>query len=315
MSKREMLEANLGNIDESLGNFDRSAARASITGPRALPANLIGVTRSKDCSMIAVERIDRDQSQPRTSFDQDGLDRLADSLRRKGQLQPIQVRWDEGRGKYVVLTGERRWRAAQIAGLETLMCMVRDKPLTDDERLSIQMVENALREDLSPTDQAKAYKTLMESNGWGVERVAEELSISHSQVVRAMSLLSLPESVQEHVEQGRLPGSTAYEISKLHDPEAQLQLANDVVKHGLTRNDAVKHVRAAASQAKTVQSRGGGPAKPKRKIQTIRSLRAGGFKITIENRKGVEVGPAIDALREAIRNLESEFLERPSEAA
>jgi ParB family transcriptional regulator, chromosome partitioning protein len=315
MSKREMLEANLGNIDESLGNFDRSTARGAAAGPRALPANLVGVVRSKDCSMIAVDRIDRDPSQPRTSFDQDGLDRLADSLRRKGQLQPIQVRWDEGRGKYVVLTGERRWRAARIAGLETLMCMVRDKPLTDEERLSIQMVENALREDLSPTDQAKAYKTLMEANGWGVERVAEELSISHSQVVRAMSILSLPESVQEHVEQGRLPGSTAYEISKLDDPEAQRRLADDVVNHGLTRNDAVKHVRAAASQSKPAQIRARGGGKPKRKVQTIRSLRAAGFKITIENRKGVDAEPAIDALREAIQILESELMRSASEAA
>lgn len=299
MSKHEMLKDNLANIKESLGDFNRSQTGPAV-GPRATPARLVGVTRSRDVSEIELDRIIADPDQPRKEFDLDALGRLADSLRRKGQLQPIQVRWDEGAQRYVVLLGERRWRAAHLAEMTKLQCVVREAPLDDDERLAIQVVENCLREDLSPLEQAQAFRTLMDREDWNMERLAEELAVSRSQVVKALSLLKLPESVQRQVEQGGLASSSAYEIAKLADPVEQVRMAAVAVEQGLTRDDLAQQVKAASPRRKQ-------KAKPaKRRVQPVRVFRLAGYKIVLDRKAGVEPGSAVEALREAIRCLEAE---------
>jgi ParB family chromosome partitioning protein len=247
MSKRELLSEGLANVRESMGDFIGAVHRAPSAGPRAVPAHLIGVTRSKDVSLIELDRIVRDPAQPREEFDPEALERLARSMRDRGQLQPIRVRWDEGQGAYVVLVGERRWRAARMAGLATLSCVIADGPMGADEVLAIQLIENALREDLKPIEQANAYRRILEANGWSARQLAAELSIHHAQVVRAMALLELPAEVQDRVEQGGLSPATAYEVSKLDDPAAQAELAEAAVAEKLTRSEvaeAVKAVRA-----------------------------------------------------------------------
>ncbi len=110
-----------------------------------------GVARSQNTAEIRVDRIVRDANQPREEFDPEGLASLAESLKTRGQLQPIRVRWDEGRGVYVIVCGERRWRAAALAGLETLTCVIHEGEI---DVLAIQLIENALREDLKPIEQA-----------------------------------------------------------------------------------------------------------------------------------------------------------------
>ena len=127
MSKREeLLRSGSDNILSSMGAGQSQDLPAGLDPAAALrrPAHLEGLTREKAAARIAVDRIVRDPDQPREEFDEEALQRLADSLRTRGQLQPIQVRWDEGRGVYVILVGERRWRAAQRAGLAELSCIV-----------------------------------------------------------------------------------------------------------------------------------------------------------------------------------------------
>ena len=172
------------------------------------PARLEGVRGDRSSAWIAVDRIERDPDQPREEFDEDALARLAESLKTRGQLQPIRVRWDEGRGVYVILAGERRWRAARMAGLAELQCVIHDAALTADERLALQLVENALRDDLKPVEQARAYKRLMEAKGWTMTELAAELGVHQTSVGRALALLELPCTVQEQVEQGALAPST-----------------------------------------------------------------------------------------------------------
>ena len=165
MSKRDELMKGLPMCRESMGDFGGAVRGAPGAGPRPMPAHLVGVVRSKDVSQIAIDRIDRDPRQPREEFDPEGLERLAQSLRQRGLLQPIRVRWDAGQERYVIICGERRWRAAKMAGLESLACVIVEGDLTHQERLAIQLVENALREDLKPIEQARAYKTLMKAQG------------------------------------------------------------------------------------------------------------------------------------------------------
>lgn len=233
-----------GNVAESMGaGHDPSAASAPGFGVRPDPPRLQGVVRSKDVAQIRVERIAADPGQPREDFDPDGLERLAESLKARGQLQPIRVRWDEPAGRYVIVCGERRWRAAKLAGLESVAAVIVDGPLDPSELLAIQLVENALREDLKPVEQARAYRQLMDRNGWSTRQIARELSVAQPQVVRALALLNLPEPVREQVEQGALAPATAYEIGKLDDEADQRAMAERVVSEGLTRQQAVEAVR------------------------------------------------------------------------
>lgn len=245
MSKLDELRRSAGqNVRDSTGADRAAPAGVDAGGP---PARWRGVTRLRDAASIPVGMITGDPDQPRTEFDPDALERLADSLRLRGQLQPIRVRWDEDRGLYVILVGERRWRAAKLAGLPELLCVVVEKEIAPEERLMIQLVENALREDLRPVEQARAYKALMEARGWSGNQLSKELHIGQASVVRAMSLLELPAPVQDQVDAGALAATVAHEIARLPGPEAQEEVARVVVDQKLTRGeveDLVKAVRA-----------------------------------------------------------------------
>jgi len=251
MSKREeLLRSGGDNILSSMGAGQSQELPAGLDPAAALrrPSHLVGLTREKAAARIAVDRIARDPDQPREEFDEEALQRLADSLRTRGQLQPIQVRWDEGRGVYVILVGERRWRAAQRAGLAELSCIVVDGELPADERLMIQLVENALREDLRPVEQARAYKALMEARGWSGNQLAKELHIAQSSVVRALALLELPAPVQAQVEQGALATTVAAELTKLPEPAMQAEVAQAIVDQGLTRSEVAEVVKAVRAR-------------------------------------------------------------------
>jgi ParB family chromosome partitioning protein len=201
-----------------------------------------------------------------------------------------------------------------MVGLDTLSCVIVEGELTHQERLAVQLVENALREDLKPIEQGKAYKTLMESKAWSVRQLAAELSIHHGQVVRAMSLLDLSKTIQDQVEQGTLAPATAYEISKVDDEAVQEQLAQRVVEHGLSRDETIEEVRAAANRMPSKLGKGRGAGRVKKPV-TVRTFRAAGCKVTIENRKGVDPRMAIAALHETLTQLESQLQTEAVEAA
>src|SRR5262249_33555180 len=131
-----------------------------------------GRRQLREACAIRIDRIVADPDQPRKEFDPEALARLAEALRSRGRLQPIRVRWDQGRGVYVVVVGERRWRAARLAGLESLVCVVADGDPSDAEILEDQLVENALRQDLKPVEQARAYRRLMERLGLTPQQLA-----------------------------------------------------------------------------------------------------------------------------------------------
>jgi ParB family chromosome partitioning protein len=293
MSKRELLSEGLANVRESMGDFGDTVHRAPMPGPRALPAHLRGVVRSKDVSQIEVDRIDRDPEQPREEFDSEGLGRLAHSLLTRGQLQPISVRWDEGRGVYLIVCGERRWRAAKMAGLPTLTCVILKRPAGPGELLALQLVENALREDLTGMEQARAYKQLLDLNGWSARQLAGELAIHHAQVVRAMALLQLPAAVQEQVDDGGLPPATAYEVSKLEDPEAQAAMAQAAVEQKLTRSEVAEAVKAVKARRPS----------PNPKPEPVELDLGEGVIVIVKYRKASSV-TATQALRKALKALQ-----------
>jgi ParB family chromosome partitioning protein len=290
------------NVGESMGaNRQPGPAMHGASPGAGVPARLKGVAKSRDVAEVSIDRIIPDPDQPREEFDQEALSRLADSLRSKGQLQPIRVRWNETADRYVILCGERRWRAATMAGLATLSCVISDGLMTAGERLAVQLVENALREDLRPIEQARAYRALIDLNGWTVTDASRELAIHQSGISRALALLDLPAEVQEMVEHGGLSPATAYEVSKLPEAEDRAIVAQAAVEQRLTRGevgDLVKAVRAKR------------PA-PIPRLEPV-TIDLGDGTVTVKWRKG-SGATIVQLLRKALKSIQDR--ERSEEQA
>src|ERR1700761_3205037 len=159
--------------------------------------------RPAGVSEIPVEAIKANPDQPRRHFNEAELEELAQSIREKGVLQPILVRPAVFAGEFQIVAGERRWRAAQRAGIRVMPALVRS--LSDEEVLEIAIVENVQRADLSPIEEADGYRTLIEKFGRTQAQVADTVGKSRVHVANALRLLQLPVSVQAMVRDGQLP--------------------------------------------------------------------------------------------------------------
>jgi ParB family chromosome partitioning protein len=177
-----------------------------------------GVTPMSSARIIAVDRIVPDPSQPRREFDADELRHLAGSLRDHSQTDPVKVRWDAAQDRYVLIDGERRWRAAQQIGLTTLAAVVDNRDLSADRVLELQIIENALRQDLTTQEAGEAYRTLMSSWGCTQQELADRLHISQSKVSRALDALKLPPAVQAAVQQGKVGAVAAVKKAASSQP-------------------------------------------------------------------------------------------------
>ena len=239
MGKLDALEQAIGtNVTDSL------TPRTDTTTPApGLPAKLQGLVKAKNVAQISVTRIVADPDQPRETFEEEGLQLLAGSIKTNGILQPLVVRWSEEHSYYILIAGERRWRASQLAGLQSVPCTIIDKELDPSQILILQLIENLNRSDIKPLEAARGYRRLMELQNWSAGQLAEELHLPKSTVTRTLELLDLPIEVQTHVETGALAPSVAAEVGRLEDKSEQVELAARVVKEKLTRGDVVSAVR------------------------------------------------------------------------
>ncbi len=195
----------------------------------------------RDLREVPIDMIAANAEQPRRHFDQALLEELADSIRAKGVLQPIVVRPDdEAEGRFQIVAGERRWRAAQMAGLHKVPAVVRT--LTDSEVLELAIIENIQREDLNPVEEATGYRSLIDRFGHSQEQIASALGKSRSHIANLLRLLNLPESVQEHLRAGHLTAGHARALITARDPEL---LAQKVIQKGLS----VRETEALAREA------------------------------------------------------------------
>ena len=198
---------------------------------------------------IPLDKLDRDPDQPREEFDEESLARLAASMQAKGQLQPIRVRWDEGRGVFLIICGERRWKAARMAGMATMTAIVQEGTLDPGELLAVQLIENCLREDLRPVEQARAFRRLMELTVGPSAGSLRSCTYPRPHVSKVLAMLDLPKTVQAMVDAGQLAATTAYEIGKTESPNDQAELAARVVAEKLTRDEVRAAVKEKASRA------------------------------------------------------------------
>lgn len=186
------------------------------------PRNLI--------SMIDVTELDRNPHQPRQGFDEASLQSLAESMKEAGVLQPLLV--VEKDGRYRIVAGERRFRAARLAGLTQVPCVVKD--LTEKEQKEAALIENIQREDLNPLEEAAAIRQLMDDCRYTQEQVSRRLGKSRPAVANLLRLLSLPGPVQELVKAGKLSAGHARVLAGLNDEKQQMALAEAAVREELS---------------------------------------------------------------------------------
>jgi len=211
------------------------------------PAEVPGVTYCE----LPVPRIRPNPRQPRQVFDEEPHEELVSSIREFGLLQPIVVRPRED-GEYELVVGERRWRAAADAGLDTIPAIIRET--ADDAMLRNALLENLHRVQLNPLEEAAAYRQLLDEFGTTHEELAQRIGRSRSQVTNTIRLLNLPVPVQRRVAAGVLTAGHARALLTLEDPAAQEELAARIVAEGMSVR-AVEELVALAGQEK--------PAKPR----------------------------------------------------
>ncbi len=176
---------------------------------------------------IDIDRIVPDPNQPRTSFDKTGLEELAASIRTHGVVQPIVIRPLQD-GVFQIVAGERRWRAAQLAGLERMPALVRDTH--EHHALELALVENLQREDLNAIDQARAYQRLLSEFSLTQEKLASRVGKSRASVANTLRLLKLPEEVQTWLQEGVINAGHAKALLSLPDADAILESAREIIK-------------------------------------------------------------------------------------
>lgn len=176
---------------------------------------------------IPIAEIDPNLSQPRKEFDKDALEQLADSIRQAGVLQPILV--VENGTRYRIIAGERRFRAARLAGLESIPSIVRS--FTEEQQLEAALIENLQREDLNPIEEAQAIRNLMQQCGYTQEEASKRLGKSRPAVANLLRLLSLPESIIAMVVAGELSAGHARVLAGISPESRQLELAHQCVLH------------------------------------------------------------------------------------
>ena len=190
-------------------------------------------------TLLPLIKIEPNRAQPRTRFDEDALQELADSIKQYGIIEPIVVQKREDH--YEIIAGERRWRAAKIAGLKEVPVIIRE--YTEREIAEIALIENVQREDLNPIEEAMGYKRLIEEFDLKQEEVAECVSKSRSAITNSLRLLKLSEEVQKFLVDGELSMGHARALLAVEDSEKQTFLAKKIINEKLSVRDVEKLVK------------------------------------------------------------------------
>ncbi len=252
MAKKSGLGSGLHSL------FEQNAADSEVSGVRTL----------------RLSEIEPSRAQPRKRFDDDAVTSLAESIQAHGMLQPIVVR-PLGEGRYQIVAGERRWRAAKRAGISQVPVIVRD--LSDMEASQFALIENLQREDLNPIEEAQAYKELSERYGMTQEEIARTVGRSRAAVANSLRLLSLPEQVKTLLENGSLTAGHAKALAGIKDKNLMLEYARRAAEGKAT----VRDIERAAKQREEP------PARPAQK--TPKEIYCEEMEISLQNTLGRKV--------------------------
>ncbi|MGM0602891.1 MAG: ParB/RepB/Spo0J family partition protein [Bacillota bacterium] len=259
---------------------------------------------SSSIENIFIDNIEPNPYQPRKNFDEKSMLELSDSIKEKGVIQPVTVRKIKAE-KYQLVAGERRWRAAEKAGLDKIPAVIRD--FTDQEVLEIALIENIQREDLNPVEEAEAYKQMMAEFNFTQEEVAEKVGKSRSNIANMVRLLNLADKVKNHLSRGTISVGHARALLGLDDEPAQVAACENIIIQDLTVRETENYVdklKNPAGQKKSRKKR----ELPEEWKQAAKNLSDKlGSKVKIKQKKKnnvlmIEID-SIDKMREMIKKL------------
>jgi ParB family chromosome partitioning protein len=287
-STRNILERIKPQLDESMG------VRTTDSRPQLSPvpnAKDVGRRALRTFGTLAIENLIPDPDQPRTEFDEQEIEHLSKSIQDKGQLHPIRVRWSESHGKWIIISGERRFRAIKQAGLPTAECYFQEGELTKTDILEQQLIENLLRADLKPIEEATAFDELMKLNGWTGKELSEAIRVSQPKIARSLALLKLPADLRERIDAGEISARAAYEATKLDSEEQQ--------RAAVTISTTNQEQPSIESVQKKVRMRAGTAATKQRGVKQTFVLEDG-WKITVSAARKANYHEVEQALQQAL---------------
>lgn len=202
---------------------------------------------------IAIDKLKPGQFQPRKNFDKETLSELANSIKENGIIQPISVRKEKS-GGYEILAGERRWRAAQMAGLHEVPAII--KTITDREALQVALIENIQREDLDPIEEAESYQRLIEEFSLSQQEAADKVGKERSTVANAIRLLSLPFEIRDMLTKKQISVGHAKVIMSLTDRLKQIELSNKIIEKGMSVRSLELEIKGHTKNNKSPEADG-----------------------------------------------------------
>lgn len=233
-------------------------AVAMATG-RAPLTDVVTIENGPRLLHIGIEKIRPNRYQPRTEFADDKLQELSDSIKEHGLAEPILVSPSQEAGMFDLIAGERRWRAAGMAGLEKIPAVVRQ--VTDRARLEISLIENLQREDLNAIESGMGYRRLMDDFGLTQEQVSQAVGKSRPAVANILRLLELPEYIQDAIRAGRITEGHGRAAASVQDPQKQRELVDRIIREKLTVREAEALASASSGRAaKALRPRKAGSA-------------------------------------------------------
>lgn len=215
---------------------------------------LIPIEEDKEIKIeeIDIEKIFSRENQPRQKFDEEKLIELADSIKEHGIIQPIILKkTDKG---YEIVAGERRWRAAKIAGLKRIPAVI--KELNKEKMMEIALIENIQREDLNPLEEANAYKTLMEECGMTQEELAKKIGKSRSFIANTIRLLNLEDEIKEMIIEGKITSGHARALLSVEDPVERIRLAKKIADENISVRDVENIVKQKNERGEKKRKKG-----------------------------------------------------------
>ena len=227
---RTGIEQHGAAIAQGVGNLEQCIGR-QVGDDKTVARGEIGRGLGDVVAVLDLDLIEPNNFQPRTSFDEERLEQLAQSIRANGIIQPLLVR-RLSTDRYQLVAGERRWRAAQRAGLPRVPCVVKEIP--EDKMLELALIENIQRQELNAIEEAQAYKRLIETLGLTQEMVAQRVGRDRTFITNYLRLLRLPEDIQRMVEAEQLSMGHARALLGVDEPEIQRKMAREVSEKGLS---------------------------------------------------------------------------------
>lgn len=239
--------------------------------------------KERDVKKIKITQIEPNKNQPRTAFDEEKIEELADSIREYGLIQPIVVKLNKN-GFYTIIAGERRWRASRLAGLKEVPAVIKD--VSEQTEKEITLIENILREDLNPLEEAAGIKELIEEYNMTQEEVSKKIGRSRPAVANILRLLNLPEDIQKLVKDEKISQGHARALLAVENNKLAQEIANKIIAQDMSVRQTESYIASLSKVKKEKQ-----PTKEEIEIQiNIKSLEERlsselGTKIKIVNKK------------------------------